>query len=132
VCDLLVEGREGRHAFELKAPLPNSDQTKVSKEKILKLFAMEPRLVDGAFFALPYNPYERREDYNWAFPNHWFNMREDEVVLIGEEFWDAVGGPGTYQAFIAAVNRLGPEYKQRIYVEFLGVEPPSDALLPPL
>ncbi len=32
-----------KHAFELKAPLPNSDQTKVSKEKIFKLYCMEPK-----------------------------------------------------------------------------------------
>lgn len=38
-CDLFVENlsTHKKYAFELKAPLPNSDQTKVSKEKILAL-----------------------------------------------------------------------------------------------
>ena len=35
--------------FEVKAPLPNSDQSKVSKEKLLKLHAMEPLQVKGAY-----------------------------------------------------------------------------------
>ena len=51
-------------------------------------------------------------------------MKEDEVVLIGNEFWEKIGGMGTYQAFIDAVNEIGPAYKERIYREFLGIEPP--------
>lgn len=128
VCDVYAEDskRNLRYAFELKAPKPNSDQTKVSKEKIFKLYAMEPRLIDGAYYALPYNPYGKREDYAWSFPARWFDMRKDEVVLIGDEFWEKIGGAGTYQAFIEAVNEIGVEYKERIYREYLGMEPPAD------
>jgi hypothetical protein len=130
ICDLYTENSVSRHkqAFEIKAPLPNSDQTKVSKEKLLKLYAMEPRQVNKAYYALPYNPYGRRKDYSWSFPARWFNMIEDEVVLIGDEFWDALGGPGTYRSFIAAVNEVGGVYKERIYREFLGIEPPPESL----
>ncbi|WP_281412445.1 TdeIII family type II restriction endonuclease [Methanocalculus chunghsingensis] len=126
ICDLYVEDTENnkRYAFELKAPLPNSDQTKVSKEKILKLHCMEPPVVDGAYFALPYNPYGTRENYSWSFPMRWFDMHLDEVVLIGDDFWDTIGGAGTYDAFISAINEIGPEYKDRIYREYLGIEPP--------
>lgn len=127
VCDLYVEesADRKRFAFEIKAPLPNSDQTKVSKEKLLKLYAMTRRPVNEAYFALPYNPYGTRKDYRWSFPARWFNMQEDEVVLIGEEFWNKIGGPGTYGSFITAVDELGKGYKERIYREFLGVEPPK-------
>jgi hypothetical protein len=98
----------------------------VSKEKILKLYCMEPPQVDGAYYALPYNPYGTREKYAWNFPACWFNMQKDEVVLIGDEFWDKIGGTGTYNAFISAVNEIGFEYKERIYREHLGIEPPAD------
>ena len=126
VCDVYAENksRSRKYAFELKAPLPNSDQTKVSKEKIFKLYSMEPRQVDGAYYALPYNPYGRKEDYAWSFPARWFNMKEDEVILIGDEFWEKIGGRGTYQSFIDAVNEIGKDYRDRIYREFLGIEPP--------
>ena len=129
ICDVFAEDIENkrRFAFELKAPLPNSDQTKVSKEKILKLYSMEPRQINEAYYALPYNPYGTRENYNWSFPARWFNMKEDKVVLIGEEFWERIGGLGTYKAFIEAVNEIGREYKDRIYREFLEIEPPPDA-----
>lgn len=129
VCDVFAEDirNSRRLAFELKAPLPNSDQTKVSKEKLLKLYAMMPRQVDEAYYALPYNPYGARKDYSWSFPNRWFNMKQDAVVLIGEEFWEKIGGVGTYRAFIDAVNEMGREYKDRIYREYLGIDPPASA-----
>jgi len=127
VCDLYVEDKNNKkkYAFELKAPLPNSDQTKVSKEKILKLYSMEPLQVDEAYYALPYNPYGKRSDYAWSFPARWFNMKSDQAVLIGNEFWEKIGGPGTYEAFISAINEMGEKYQDRIYREFLEIEPPS-------
>lgn len=128
VCDLLIKSQTTRktYSFELKAPLPNSDQTKVSKEKMFKLLAMNEHKVDEAYYALPYNPYGRnRSDYAWSFPKRWFDMVNDESVLIGEEFWNLVGGEGTYQKFISEINKLGVTYKERIYREFLGIEPPE-------
>lgn len=130
VCDIYINNPATgkRYAFELKGPLPNSDQTKVSKEKMFKLLSMDPQPVDGAFYALPYNPYgSSKEDYAWAFPMRWFNMRNDPCVLIGNEFWDFIGGAETYANFVTEVNQLGKEYRQRIYREFLGIEPPPDA-----
>ncbi|MEC4807285.1 MAG: TdeIII family type II restriction endonuclease [Jaaginema sp. PMC 1080.18] len=127
VCDIFIESKKTKkkYAFEIKAPLPNSDQTKVSKEKMFKLRAMNPAKVDYAFYALAYNPYGKREDYNWSFPMRWFDMHSDESVLIGNEFWDLIGGKGTYKNFISEINSLGKEYRERIYREFLGIEPPE-------
>ncbi len=126
-CDLFVTDTKNNsnYAFEIKAPLPNSDQTKVSKEKILKLYAMHPCQIDDAYYALPYNPYGKRQDYDWSYPARWFDMKKDNVVLIGDEFWEKIGGKGTYQAFICAVNEIGEKYRERIYREYLGIAPPE-------
>lgn len=134
VCDIFIPHTQGGQscAFELKGPLPNSDQTKVSKEKLLKLVALDNRPVDAAYFALPYNPYGTRADYNWSFPQRWFNMHQDPSVLIGKDFWDLVGGSGTYTTFIKVVNTLGTTYKTRIYHDFLGIQPPEHLLESPL
>ena len=86
---------------------------------------MQPPKVDFAYYALAYNPYGKKEDYNWSFPMRWFDMHNDESVLIGEEFWDLIGGEKTYDIFIQEINALGSEYKERIYREFLGIEPPN-------
>lgn len=87
---------------------------------------MEPKIVDFAYYALPYNPYGKRENYAWSFPARWFDMKMDEVVLIGDEFWDKIGGIGTYKVFIEAINEIGKGYRERIYREYLGIEPPDD------
>ena len=127
VCDIFIESKktQKKYAFEIKDPLPNSDETKVSKEKIFKLLAMEPKRIDSAFFALPYNPYGNKKDYNWNFAMRWFDMNNDESVLIGNDFWELIGGKGTYENFISEINILGKEYRERIYREFLRIEPPE-------
>lgn len=126
VCDIFIDSIETneKYSFELKGPLPNSDQTKVSKEKMFKLLAMQPQQVNFAYYALPYNPFGKKENYTWSFPLRWFDMQNDESVLIGNEFWDLIGGEGTYLNFIKEVNLLGKDYRERIYKEFLGIEPP--------
>ena len=130
VNDLFIENlQDGRKfAFELKSPLPNSDITKVSKEKMFKLYAMQPQVITDAFFALPYNPYFGKENYGWSFPARWFDMKTDRNVLIGDDFWNLIGGDGTYQMFIEEINKLGLKYRHRIYREFLNIEPPDDDL----
>lgn len=127
ICDIYLENADKKYAFELKAPLPNSDQTKVSKEKILKLYSMVPCPITNAYYALPYNPYGKRCDYNWSFPARWFNMKEDKVVLIGNEFWDLIGGKGTYQLFIDEINKIRVEYKSQVYKDYLGITPPDQS-----
>lgn len=125
VCDLLVEDTEthSKYAFELKAPLPNSDQTKVSKEKMLKLMAMDECPVKQAYYALVYNPYGTRAAYAWSFPKKWFNFEKDKSLLIGDELWDFLGGEGTYEKFISEIEHLGEKYKDIIYREYLNIEP---------
>ena len=55
-------------------------------------------------------------------------MQNDEAVLIGNEFWELIGGEGTYKSFINQVNKLGKEYKEQIYREFLEIEPPINQI----
>ena len=128
-CDIFIHNEETgtKYAFELKAPLPNSDQTKVSKEKMFKLLAMKPKQVDYAYYALAYNPYGKKKDYRWSFPMRWFNMQQDESVLIGDEFWELIGGKGAYKNFIKEINLLGKEYREKIYREFLEIKPPDNS-----
>ncbi len=128
ICDIYAEDKDtgNKYTFEIKAPLPNSDQTKVSKEKLLKLYSMNDRKVDEAYFALPYNPFGSKENYKWSVAERWFNMKEDKVVLIGNETWDKIGGFGTYELFVKTVNKIGQKYKNRIYQEFLEIEPTTN------
>lgn len=107
---------------EIKSPKPNSDQTKVSKEKMLKIKAMHPEANHNVYYALPFNPYGRREDYAHPHPKRWFDMINDEVVLIGKEFWDLMGGEGTYEELIDLFREVGQEYLPRINRDYFGIE----------
>lgn len=128
-CDVYVEDpvSHKKYAYVLKAPFPQWDHDKIRTEKLLQLHSMDPPQIDGAYYALPYYPYEKREDYMGDFPVRWFNSKETPIVLIGSEFWEKIGGAGTYQALIEALNEIGQEYKERIFREYLGIEPSKGA-----
>lgn len=120
-CDVYVatDAETPGFAFELKSAWPNSDQTKVSKEKLLKLLCMEPRAVEAAYFALPYNPYGSRQDYGWSPPKRWFDMVNDPCVLIGDELWNKIGGEGTSQEVLEIAKAVGRRYREKIYNDYL-------------
>lgn len=123
VADLYVEDTKTkeRFAFEIKSPKPNSDQTKVSKDKILQLLFLEKPKFTSAYYALPFNPYGTKDKYNHPHPFRWFNMREDEAVIMGETFWDSLGGGGTYEALIKIFEEVGELYKPKIKKEYLNI-----------
>lgn len=119
VADVHVWNDAGhREFFEVKAPRPNSDQTKVSKEKMLKLSSILGRTC--AYYALPYNPYGTRAAYAHSPPGRWFAMRTDEVVLMGDEFWDRLGGEGTLAEVLGILESVGAPLRERIRREYLG------------
>ena len=120
ISDLWVQNPGGQEFYEMKSSKPNSDQTKVSKEKMLKLYAMDPSY--QVYFALPDNPYVTRQAYGWPHPKRWFNMTEDPCVLIGSEFWDNLGGEGTYEGVLSIFREVGEETRPRIRREVLGIE----------
>jgi hypothetical protein len=106
--------------FEIKAPKPNSDQTKVSKEKMLKIKSLYPSDKHQVFFALPFNPYITRQNYGHPHPKRWFDMINDKCVLIGKEFWDLIGGAGAYEELLKIFEEVGREYRPHINREYFG------------
>jgi len=123
-ADLYAVNRAGNHsriAAECKSPLANNDQAKAAKERILKLYAMEKPLIDEAYFVLNYNPYGGgRENFRWSPPMRWFDIKNgDPSVLIGEEFWDKIGGPGTYELIKKISSEISESYADEINTKFL-------------
>lgn len=121
VTDLwLRRPRGGEEFYEIKSSKPNSDQTKVSKEKMLKLMAGNP--ANRVFFALPDNPYLTREAYGWPYPKRWFDMSNDPCVVMGRGFWDRLGGEGTFDELLALFQEVGLKIRPRIRKELLGLD----------
>lgn len=56
--------------------------------------------------AIPYNPYEPEPYERWTLKGL-FDL--DNEVLVGVEFWDLLGGKGTYENLLKVFEEAGLE-----------------------
>lgn len=122
--DVYAVNRRGNHAriaAECKSPFANNDQSKAAKERILKLYAMENPLIDEAYFVLNSNPYGGgRDNFHWSPPTRWFDIKAgDTSILVGREFWDKMGGKGTYSLIEKISDETRAKYADAINEEFV-------------
>lgn len=107
-ADVYVEDFTGGPLFiELKTPLPNLDIAAESKRKMLYYLAMmERRNIKGAtaYLGLTYNPFGSRAQYRHSFTRQIMDMEHE--VLMGQELWDHLGGPGTYVELLDIIDRV--------------------------
>ncbi len=105
-ADLYIEDfTDGPLFIELKSPLPNLDVAAESKRKILYYLAIKERsgVADAkAYLGLTYNPFITRKNYGHSYTKQIMDM--DNQVLIGQELWDYIGGPGTYNEILNAID----------------------------
>ena len=67
------------------------------------------------FFALFYDPGgPNRSDYNWTMPFKIFNMHQDESVLIGEDYWNFLGGERAYVELLTIFDAVGNRTREAI------------------
>jgi len=122
VSDIWIKMEDKELFIELKAPKPNKDQCKVSKEKLFKIHCIKTRENEPheVYFALPYNPFGLvKESYNWRFAFNYFDMLNSNVVLIGKEFWDYIGNEGVFEELLDLFEEVGEEIKTKIKNEYL-------------
>ena len=104
-ADLFIGDFSGGPFFaEIKSPLPNLDIAAESKKKILTFVALHPEQNPQAYLAFPYNPFVTREAYHHPFTARIMDMEGE--VLIGEEFWDKIGGKGTYAELLDTIDKV--------------------------
>lgn len=94
----------GAFFAELKAPLPNLDIAAESKHKMLTFVALHRDRHPQAYLAFPYNPFLTRAAYKHSFTRQVMDIEAD--VLMGEEFWNMIGGPDTYAALMDAIQEV--------------------------
>jgi hypothetical protein len=111
VADLYLEDHDGnRFYFEIKSPKPNKGQCLEIAERLLRIHAItqENRPKVNAYFAMAYNPYgKNKEEYRHSFSLSYLDLNNE--VLIGEEFWQIIGGPGTFDELIGIYQEVGRE-----------------------
>jgi hypothetical protein len=101
------------HYMSIKTVKPNIDQTAVAKQDLLRLKFADPTC--QVYFGLYYNPYgEERTTYAHTPPMGIFNFHSDPVVLIGRDYWDTLGGAGTYDIVLEIAREVGAETRERL------------------
>ena len=57
-----------------------------------------------AYLGFTYNPYVERDNFK-----HWpvlQMMDMEKQVLVGEELWDKLGGPGTFTTIVSIIRNV--------------------------
>lgn len=113
ISDLWLK-KDGIETFiSIKTVKPNLDQTEIAKKDMLLLKAHDPKC--KTYFGLFYNPGgENKTDYNWTMPFKIFDMHKDDVVLIGKEYWNALGNKNTYTELLQIFDKVGKVTRKEI------------------
>jgi len=111
--DLFWEKDGIENYMSIKTVKPNLDQTAEAKRDLLKIAAEDP--TRNVYFGLYYNPYgDTRNSYKFNPPMRLFNFERDRPILIGKDYWDTLGGTGTYTALLEVASRVGETTRERI------------------
>ncbi|MCH8330018.1 MAG: TdeIII family type II restriction endonuclease [Bacteroidetes bacterium] len=105
---MLRDGVE--HYFEIKTVKPNIDVFTKSKEKILEWVARKKKPIK-VYIAFPYNPYHP-EPYNRFTLQGVLKPGED--LLIGEDYWNFLGGQNTYEQLLEQFDHIGRLFHEQI------------------
>ena len=97
--DIFLENKTGElFLFDLKSAKPNIGEFKGFKRTLLEwaavTLASNPKVKINTLIAIPYNPYEPKPYMRWTMRGM-FDL--DKELKVANEFWDLIGGNGTYQ-----------------------------------
>ena len=88
---------------------PNLDICAETKSKILTFKTLLYDQNPQGYMAFAYNPYLTREDYKHGFTKQIMDLQAE--VLMGNEFWDLIGGAGTFDELIEIIEIVGGELR---------------------
>lgn len=120
IADIYIKTSAGQEIyFEIKSPKPNKGQGIEVTDRLLRTHAIKglgPPEVK-TFYAMAYNPYGTRKDYKHSFATQHLDMKNQ--VVIQDEFWDIIGGPGTFKELLESYSEVGRE-KGRAIIQRIG------------
>jgi len=118
--DVKVVGHDGAiFLFDIKTAKPNAGGFKEFKRTLLEwvaaTLAANPTANVQTLIAIPYNPYEP-EPYNRWTMRGMLDLQNE--LKVANEFWDFLGGEGTYQQLLDIFERVGIELRTEIDAYF--------------
>lgn len=104
----LVSKQDEVFMFDLKTVKPNKTDFVSYKRNMLEWLAVyfyqHPKAKVKTIIAIPYNPYEPKPYARWTMKGM-LDIREE--VKVAKEFWDFLGGEGTYEILLDCFEKAG-------------------------
>ena len=115
LVDLYLIDKEGKHwVFDMKSPKPNIGEFKGFKRTLLTWSAMamtkKPDIDINALIAITYNPNHPKPYESWQMRG----MLELDEIVVEREFWDFLGGEGSYDELLDCFERVGIAMRDEI------------------
>ena len=113
---MFLEGHNGElYLMDIKTAKPNAGGFKEFKRTLLEwvaaVLAVSPKAKVNTFVAIPYNPYEPKPYSRWTIRGM---LDLENELKVAEEFWDFLGGEGSYQQLLDCFERVGIELRPEI------------------
>ena len=112
--DFYMRKGDEEYFFELKTVKPNIDVFNKSKTKLLEWVARRGKPVN-VYLVFPYNPYHPEPYERFTLTGM---MDPPNDFLVGEEYWDFIGGEGTFSPLLAIFDKVGKEFKSDLDEKF--------------
>ncbi|GMT43672.1 MAG: type II restriction endonuclease TdeIII [bacterium] len=114
IADFYMKRDRQEYYFEIKTVKPNIDVFEKSKTKLLEWVARR-RMPVNVYLAFPYNPYHPK-------PYHRFTevgmMDSPNDFLVGNEYWDFIGGKNTFPELLKTFDEVGKDFKDQLNKKF--------------
>lgn len=120
MVDLKLIDNAGRiYLIDLKTAKPNAGDFKGYKRTLLEWVAItlhdDPDSRIHTLLAIPYNPYEPEPYNRWTLRGM---IDLDQELKVADEFWDFLGGDGTYLDLLDIFERVGIKLRSEIDAYF--------------
>lgn len=114
--DVLLKESDGTlHLFDIKTAKPNKGGFIEFKRTLLVWIACElasnPASKIQTYIAIPYNPYYPKPYSRWTMAGM-LDLKHE--LKVAEEFWDFIGGEGTFEELLNCFERVGIELRDEI------------------
>ncbi|MBS1551652.1 MAG: TdeIII family type II restriction endonuclease [Bacteroidetes bacterium] len=111
----LVSKTDVVYFIDIKTAKPNAGGFKEFKRTLLQwvaaFLAENPKAKVESLIAIPYNPYEPEPYNRWTIRGM---LDLPNELKVANEFWDFLGGEGTYVQLLDIFEKVGIELRQEI------------------
>lgn len=113
--DLFLQKGNDVYLIDIKTAKPNKGGFKEFKRTLLTWIACfayhNSNLNIQSLIAIPYNPYEPKSYERWTMAGM---LDLNAELKVANEFWDFLGGVGSYELILSAFEEVGQEMREEI------------------